>query len=159
MNPTDLEPLHTAPLGFAPMDAVHLEFDALLDDALRHAGDQDARLAAVVDHLRSHFEIEGCWMHETDYPHGDCHLEEHAAVLASAREVQALDATRRPRVARAFLEELAAWFPAHSQHLDSALAHWMVKRSHGGKPVVFHAPRRAAGQAPGTNPPHPEKTP
>jgi hemerythrin len=82
-------------------------------------------------------------MRETDYPNSECHLDEHAAVLASASEVQALDAAHRPKVAQAFFEELARWFPAHAQHLDSALAHWVVKRSHGGKPVVFHAPRRS----------------
>ena len=143
-----MEALHTAPLGYAPMDAVHAEFDALLDAALRSAGDLDQHLAAILDHLVSHFEAEGRWMHETEYPNSECHLEEHAAVLASAHEVQALDAMRRPIVARAFFEKLAAWFPAHSQHLDSALAHWMFKRSHGGKPVVFHAPRRSTAHDP-----------
>ena len=32
---------------------------------------------------------------------------------------------------------LADWFPGHAFHRDSALAHWMVKRSFGGKPVVL----------------------
>jgi hemerythrin len=115
----------------------------LLDAALRSVDGHDAHLAAVVDHLTSHFEAEARWMHDSGYPNSECHLDEHAAVLASAHEVLALDATYRPTVARAFVEELAAWFPAHAQHLDSALAHWMVKRAHGGKPVVFHAPRRS----------------
>jgi len=34
------------------------------------------------------------------------------------------------------------WFPGHATHLDSALAQWMFKREHGGKPVVFR--RQAA---------------
>jgi hemerythrin len=43
------------------------------------------------------------------------------------------DAAEGRRLANA----LAEWFPGHAFHLDSALAHWMVKRSHGGKPVVL----------------------
>jgi hemerythrin len=138
-------PSTTTLLGYAPMDAVHAEFDALLNAALQATGDLHAQLAQVVAHLREHFEAEGRFMNETDYPHGECHLQEHAAVLASAHEVLALDAARRPAVARAFFGELAAWFPAHSQHLDSALAHWMCKRAHGGKPVVFHTKRQTSG--------------
>jgi hemerythrin len=138
----DARTLQTVPLGHAPMDAVHAEFDVVLDAALRCTRDHDAHLRAVVDHLSSHFEAEARWMRETEYPNGECHLEEHAAVLASAHEVQALDEMRRPRIASAFFEELAAWFPAHAQHLDSALAHWIVKRTHGGKPVVFHKDSR-----------------
>jgi hemerythrin len=136
MSTANLSP--TAPLGYAPMDDVHAEFDELLDAALRDTVDIDVHLAAVVEHLRSHFAAEAIWIEESDYPNGECHLEEHAAVLASADEVLALDATLRPTVGRAFIAELAAWFPAHAQHLDSALAHWMCKRTHGGKPVVFH---------------------
>ena len=151
MSATDPSPPQTAPLGHAPMDALHAEFDALLDAALRSSGEEGAHLTAVIDHLTAHFEAESRWMVDTDYPHGACHLEEHAAVLASAHEVRALAATHRPAVARAFFDELAAWFPAHSQHLDSALAHWLVKRSHGGKPVVFHPRRRIALEATGPN--------
>jgi hemerythrin len=39
--------------------------------------------------------------------------------------------------ARRFAEELTRWFPGHADYLDSALAAWMVKRRHGGKPVVL----------------------
>lgn len=132
----------TMPLGYSPMDAVHAEFDALLTSALNEIGDRESHLAAVVKHLTEHFEAEAGWMADSDYPNAECHLAEHAAVLASATEVLALSGERRLFVTRAFLGELATWFPAHSQHLDSALAHWMCKRSYGGKPLVFHQQRR-----------------
>jgi hemerythrin len=38
---------------------------------------------------------------------------------------------------RRLADALADWFPGHAFHLDSALAHWMVTLSHGGKPVVL----------------------
>jgi hypothetical protein len=40
-------------------------------------------------------------------------------------------------VCRRLGSELAAWFPGHADYLDSALAHWMCKRTLGGKPVVL----------------------
>lgn len=84
-------------------------------------------------------------MQETDFPPGDCHRDEHATVLRSADEVQALEGARRIEVGRNFVRELVAWFPGHADYLDSALAAWMCKREHGGKPVVLH--RRLGGLA------------
>lgn len=139
------EPLpHPGPvvLGFAPMDAVHAEFDALVARAL--AAD-DTRLHAclleVDAHLRAHFDAEDRWMRETGFPPGDCHMDEHAAVLRSAGEVEPLVAGGNLAVGRSFLQELARWFPGHADYLDSALAAWMCKRQFGGKPVVLQ--RRA----------------
>jgi hemerythrin len=40
-------------------------------------------------------------------------------------------------IARRLGRELAAWFPAHADYLDSALAQWMVKSRFGGAPVVL----------------------
>jgi len=39
-------------------------------------------------------------------------------------------------------QHLLAWFPGHADHMDSALAQWMVRRQHGGAPVVL---RRRGG--------------
>jgi len=131
-------------LGYAPMDAVHAEFDDVVGRAT-YCSDADfpARLEAVVAHLRAHFAEEDRWMQETAFPPGDCHQDEHAAVLKSADEVLVLaDAEQRIQVGRAFVRELAAWFPGHAGYLDSALAAWMCKRALGGKPVVLH--RRTA---------------
>lgn len=142
MNTAPSATAQTGPivLGYEPMDAVHAEFSRVVDRAF-YCSDEDfpARLDAVIAHLRSHFDEEDRWMRETAFPPGDCHQDEHAAVLKSAGEVLALeDPARRIAVGRAFVRELADWFPAHADYLDSALAAWMCKRTHGGKPVVLH---------------------
>ena len=126
-------------LGYSPMDDVHAEFHDLVERAT-YCSDSDfaTRLDAVVAHLREHFAIEDRWMAETEFPPGDCHRDEHAAVLRSADEVLALPLVRRLEVGRAFVQELRNWFPGHADYLDSALAAWMCKRAHGGKPVVVH---------------------
>jgi hemerythrin len=76
-------------------------------------------------------------MLQTEFPPRECHLDEHAAVLRSAEEVREHVTAGRLDAVRSFTEALANWFPGHAAHLDSALAHWLVKRRHGGKPVVF----------------------
>lgn len=132
-------------LGYAAMDTLHAEFDELVARAL---GADDAQLHAcllqVNAHLREHFGTEDRWMRETDFPPGDCHMDEHAAVLRSADEVEALVAAGNVAVGRDFLQELARWFPGHADYLDSALAAWMCKRRFGGKPVVLQRSLRPA---------------
>lgn len=131
----------TLPLGFAPMDEVHEEFDAILVAALSApAGSPlDNHLDIISRHLREHFETEEMWMRQSNFPHGACHIDEHAAVLKTAHEIAALtDASTRTRVSRLFFSQLAQWFPAHAQHLDSALTHWLCAERHGGAPVVIH---------------------
>ncbi|MEO7402205.1 MAG: hemerythrin, partial [Burkholderiales bacterium] len=49
--------------------------------------------------------------------------------------------------ARRLAKELRDWFPGHAQHLDSALAHWMFKRSYGGKPVVLRRRPQSVGDS------------
>ncbi len=137
------------PLGYGPMDQVHAELDGLLQ---RAEASPDAQLAGLLreidDHLRAHFALEDGWMHDTDFPARECHVDEHAAVLNSSGEVLALAQAGDLTHARRFLAELARWFPGHADYLDSALAHWMCKRQYGGKPVVLHRPRppQAAGR-------------
>jgi len=122
------------------MDAVHAEFTEVVERAT-FCNDDDfpARLNAVVVHLRNHFAEENRWMQETDFPHFNCHRDEHAAVLKSAEEVLMLgDTPERLTIGRSFIHELTVWFPGHADYLDSALAAWMCKRAYGGKPVVLH---------------------
>lgn len=124
-------------LGYTPMDTVHEEFVArarALRDA--DAADLPAALAAMVAHLREHFAQEDTWMTETEFPPRQCHIDEHAAVLRSADEVLGLAGQGQLEPARGFAEALVDWFPGHADYLDAALAHWMCKRQHGGKPVV-----------------------
>lgn len=131
-------------LGFDQIDAVHREFVEVVA-ALLHSADQDflAALDKFIEHATSHFGEEDAMMVETGFPPKDCHIDEHAAVLKSALEVRQLAIDGNITVGRGFALELTRWFPIHATHLDSALAHWMFKRQHGGKPLVF---RRAAGR-------------
>ncbi len=129
-------------LGYAPMDEIHAEFDALLLRAST-PGDQDWKplLSELDAHLRAHFEMEDQWMLETEFPPRECHMNEHAAVLRSSSEVLVLARQGDVGPAKAFVAELARWFPGHADYLDSALAAWMCHRQFGGKPVELHRGR------------------
>lgn len=130
-------------LGYAPMDRIHAEFDALLESAQAPGTHNWLQLLEAIDaHLRSHFEAEDRWMTETAFPPRDCHMDEHAAVLKSSGEVLELARQGNFNPAPSFVDALAGWFPGHADYLDSALAAWMCKRQFGGKPVVLHRPRR-----------------
>lgn len=130
-------------LGYPAMDATHAEFVACVA-ALQNA--EDAQLVdcleAFAAHAVAHFAQEELWMQTTGFPAAQCHIDEHAAVLASVREVQALlvdadNGPRRFRIVRDLTAELVRWFPGHADYLDAALSHWMSKRAHGGAPVVL----------------------
>lgn len=134
-----------AALGYRPMDLIHEEFETLVAQALHCDDDRiPVAIAALCGHLQSHFAEEDRWMEETGFPARDCHMAEHAAVLASASEVFARVQAGRHALGRSFAQALADWFPPHADYLDSALAHWMCKRATGGKPVVFHPRSRPA---------------
>ena len=129
-------------LGYAPMDDTHREFVVALDALLASDDEQlAARLEAFQRHAKAHFDEEDRWMRGTGFPPAQCHIDEHAAVMKSVGWV--LEAVRQGDLAegRRLAAALADWFPGHAFHLDSALAHWMVKRAYGGKPVVLR--RRA----------------
>ena len=125
-------------LGYRAMDDTHREFVALVDTLLTVP---DAGLAHALDafaeHAAAHFEQEDGWMRTTDFPAADCHIDEHAKVLASVREVRQELADGNFDVVRELAQALMGWFPGHADYMDSALALWMVKRSHGGAPLVF----------------------
>lgn len=88
-------------------------------------------------HTEHHFEQENRLMNESEFPSRGCHIDEHNAVLASVREVRELLAQGNTDVCRRLVNELSEWFPSHTDHLDSALAHWLSKKQYGGKPVVI----------------------
>ena len=125
-------------LGYGPMDDTHREFVEIVS-ALLGCSDEEfaAQLEAFARHAEAHFAEEDAWMKSTDFPPKDCHIDEHAAVLNSVYQV--MEAVKEGDIAegRRLAAALADWFPGHATHLDSALSHWMVKRSHGGKPVVL----------------------
>lgn len=125
-------------LGHGGIDASHTEF---VDQMVRLQGADDRALPDCFDgfviHLRAHFEAENQLMLDTDFPPRQCHMDEHAAVLQSVLEVQQSLKSGRLNVVRDLICALAEWFPKHTQHLDSALAHWANKKRLGGKPVVI----------------------
>jgi len=125
-------------LGHAGMDATHREFVELVDRMLTCAdAELPAALRAFIVHAEAHFAEEKAMMLATDFPATDCHVDDHDAVFASALEVEPLVLAGNLAIGRDFAAELARWFPSHADYLDSALSHWVVKRSTGGKPVVL----------------------
>ena len=130
--------MQAVPLGVGEMDATHREFVERVD-ALMNADDANVAqaLAALREHLRSHFDEEREWMTSSGFPSAACHLEEHEAVLRSVDEVQSLVAIGEVRIARALAFELARWFPEHTDAMDRGLAKWMVKARLGGEPIAI----------------------
>lgn len=124
-------------LGYTPMDEVHREFVGIVEH-LQQATDAELPqlLERFAEHAKAHFDTEDTWMVETDFPARDCHIDEHAAVMRSVHAVRELLAQGNFAICRDLVSELVKWFPAHADHLDSALAHWLCKRRLGGKPVV-----------------------
>ena len=125
-------------LGHGPMDRTHREFVEVVQAMLSCADvDLATGLRGFIAHAQAHFGEEDRSMAETAFPAAGCHADEHAAVLHSAHEVLARVEAGDVAIGREFAAELARWFPSHVAHLDSALAHWRVKRRHGGAPVVL----------------------
>lgn len=125
-------------LGDPAIDAEHRRFVELVA-ALHACGDAEMGMCLrdFAAHAQAHFAEEDRRMSDSGFPAAGCHADEHAAVLQSTREVQARVAEGDVEIGRRFAEELARWFPAHVMHLDSALAHWLVKRQFGGAPLVL----------------------
>ena len=125
-------------LGLEAMDACHRSFVALLARVQLATDDELPRLfLELLQHLTGHLGDEDKLMERTQFPPRACHMDEHAAVLHSVQQVQARLVLGQVALARRLVEELVIWFPKHTQHLDSALAHWVIKHRAGGKPVVL----------------------
>jgi hemerythrin len=125
-------------LGYGAMDDTHREFVTIVNDLLTcDDAAVEGHLQAFARHAEAHFKEEDGWMERTDFPPRECHVDEHAAVLKSVYDVLEVVKQGDFAEARRLAAALADWFPGHAFHLDSALAQWMVKKSHGGKPVVI----------------------
>ena len=125
-------------LGYEAMDETHREFVEIVDRLLTCAdADMAASMRAFIEHAEAHFGQEKTWMEETDFPPRDCHIDDHDAVMDSARQVEELVKAGDVEIGREFAGELARWFPSHADYLDSALAQWMAKKKLGGVPVVL----------------------
>ena len=126
-------------LGHHSIDATHVEFVECVEALLNADGAAiPGALDAFIRHAEAHFQQENDWLGAPDFPGGgECHIEEHEKVLNAAYDVRALVAQGELGVARAYARELADWFPGLADYMDSALATWLVKRSHNGRPLVF----------------------
>lgn len=127
-------------LGFTPMDTTHEEFFRTAFDLLTCSeADMRGALAAFEQHAVEHFSQEEEWMRSTEFPPKDCHVDEHAAVLASVREVKTgvLNGSLGLDSVHDLAQHLFQWFPGHADYMDSALAAWMTRRTMGGKPIVL----------------------
>ncbi|WP_348683936.1 bacteriohemerythrin [Acidovorax soli] len=126
-------------LGHNGMDDTHREFvECVAALQLAQEADLAECLAAFETHAVEHFEQERLWMDSTAFPAAQCHVDEHTAVLDSVHEVQEmLRQGAAGQVARDLARALADWFPGHADYMDASLAQWLVKRSHGGVPVVL----------------------
>jgi hemerythrin len=125
-------------LGDPEMDAVHEAFVDCIAAVMRATPAELAgAFAALQGQAKGHFDLEDTWMRENDFPARECHINEHAAVMASIVGVRERVEAGDTSAARDLAQALADWFPGHADYLDSALAHWMCKRRWGGKPVVL----------------------
>lgn len=139
MSDSDLLAWHDGLLiGHSAIDQEHQEFAALIRN-LSAASDSllAVALELVLDSARTHFSREDELMEGSDFPPRKCHMGEHAAVLASMLAVKTRLEQGETEPVRRLAAELSRWFPAHVQHLDSALAHWICKQAAGAKPIVF----------------------
>lgn len=121
-------------LGFAPIDALHAEFDEVVAE-LRLAGASGPAglrraLHALREHLLRHFGAEERWMREADFPPLACHAREHASVLAVVEEVLRRHGQGDGEVAVRLAEELPRWFALHAATMDEALAQFLRARAH-----------------------------
>lgn len=118
------------PLGYAPIDALHAQFDAcvaMLTDA--PAERLPAALSALRAHLLRHFGDEECWMRESEFPAFDCHKREHDKVLDVLAEVELRYTEGDEEVVRRLAAELPNWFALHATTMDAALVAWLGANS------------------------------
>lgn len=135
-------------IGHQKMDLIHEEFYELLTQLSRaNQADAAAALMALIVHCKDHFSQEDRWMCETQYNGRDCHIKEHAEVLASLEDVHSRLCNGDHRALPHLIEALTDWFPGHVQHLDSSLAHWLTKQQWDAKPLVLRRGAATGAQA------------
>ena len=116
-------------VGVPSIDALHVELEERLAALARAGDDPHPELAALMEHLRRHFEHEEALMKESAFPMADCHAREHLSVIEVVEEVtrrlDAGDAAPLERLAPAMLE----WFGVHASSMDAALAAYLARVS------------------------------
>jgi hemerythrin len=130
-------------LGDAQIDADHCELQRLIDLlAFAQPAEWPELLRLLRDHASRHFALEDGELREMKDGNAKCHLDEHAAVLASLQEVaeeiaSAPDTMARRHMMSRLIAELKRWLPEHVQAMDAAVASFRAKRRLGGVPVVL----------------------
>jgi hemerythrin-like metal-binding protein len=117
-------------LDHARMDSSHIEFVerlAGLEAALDAAPDQlPPAFDALLAHTVAHFEQEERWMAAIGFASENGHAVQHQHVLDVLHEVKVvIGITGDVQILRRLVSELAAWFTAHAQMMDSVLAQAM----------------------------------
>lgn len=124
-------------LGERLMDDTHREFVELVNGMLSAddlvLGD---RLQEFREHAERHFGEEDRQM-QAGYSSGECHIEEHRAVLTSVLQVQVLVKEGDYAIGRRLAMELARWFPVHTEEMDRGLAIWLQKQRLGGARILI----------------------
>lgn len=131
-------------VGDPAMDRDHATLHALI--AALPAAAPEAMMEAL-DALRSHaaqhFASEDADLRRIGDPNASCHLDEHAAVLASLQEVRAVladasvEAAAKERLVRRLATQLADWLPEHVQVMDAGVAATRTRERLGGVPVLI----------------------
>ncbi|MFC6282811.1 MULTISPECIES: hemerythrin domain-containing protein [Polaromonas] len=151
MNIQSFQPMN---LGDAHLDREHAElfslvgmlFDASCNDAV-------ATLDSLRTEMREHFGREDADLRRLGGNNAACHLDEHAAVLASLDEVHLIlgETATSPAMAQRLISslslELLRWLPEHVSEMDANLAAVRSKARFGGIPMPLqrHRPVEAAG--------------
>ena len=129
-------------VGEHRFDASHAELARRMA-MLAAASDEQVALAldAVGELGRFHFAEEDGDLRVLGGDAHRCHLDEHAAVLASIAEVGALvSAGVGCDVARRLGRELAEWLPRHVAEMDVRLAQALFRGRTGGAVVALVRP-------------------
>jgi len=133
------------------MDATHREFVDLLaavEMALDHEPDELAlRYTQLRDHTVEHFAQEERWMAAIGFEPDNCHAYQHRHVLDVLREVNGvIGSTGDAQIVRRLITELAAWFPAHAQMMDAALAETMQACGYDADTGTLARPLRTSAE-------------
>ncbi len=105
------------------MDQTHMEFVDLLAQ-VQNSPDEFLVVCwqALIDHTEAHFAQEDHWMRATGFARGNCHMTQHAVVLAVLREGLGAGQKGQLSTIRQMAHELTVWFPHHAQNMDTGLA-------------------------------------
>lgn len=142
-----LHPLAPEVLGDPMLDHDHVElFCRVLAFSGTSGRSAIDALAALRAEAGAHFGREDADLQRLGANNAACHLDEHAAVLASLEEVEAIlrdRATTRDvakRLVTSLSDELLRWLPAHVREMDAGLASVRSQSRFGGVPLRLARP-------------------